>query len=163
MTSNNSAKKLLNICRKSKFTIVTAESCTGGLLSSLFIANAGASKVIESGYITYSNQAKYKILGISKNIIDNYGAVSKEVSMSMADKATSISGADIAISITGIAGPTGGTKNKPVGLVYHGLKLKSINKIFCEKKYYSGNRKEIQKQAANYAIEFTLNTLLASI
>ena len=122
----NSLIKKLNT---KKLKISFAESCTGGLLANTITSISGASKVFNMGFITYSNQAKIKILKISKNIIIKYGAVSPECCKAMVVNLSKISKANINVSITGIAGPNGGTKKKPVGLVYIGIK--KGNKIIC--------------------------------
>ena len=124
--------------------ISCAESCTGGLLSSNITSISGSSKVFNLGLVTYSNKSKIKILKIKKKIIDNHGAVSPECCKAMVVNLSKISKADINVSITGIAGPNGGTKSKPVGLVYIGLKKK--NKIIITKNIFkSKNRNAIQK------------------
>ena len=115
-------KKIVNGLIKKKLTISTAESCTGGLLSSAITSVAGSSKVFKLGLVTYSNQSKIKVLKVLKNIIKKYGAVSEQVCLAMVMNLNKISKTGISISITGIAGPSGGTKKKPVGLVYVGIK-----------------------------------------
>ena len=137
-------KTLLKLLTKKKLKISFVESCTGGLLSSSITSISGASKVFNLGLITYSNQAKIKILRVSKNIIKKYGAVSHECCSAMVKNLSKISKANINISITGIAGPKGGTKQKPVGLVYIGVK--KGNKIQINKCLFkSKNRSSIQK------------------
>ena len=123
---------------KKKITISLAESCTGGLLSSKLTKLSGSSKYFKMGLVTYSNNAKINILKVKKSIIDNYGAVSKECCRSMVENLSKLSKSKINISITGVAGPKGGTKNKPVGLVFIGIK--KGNKIFIIKNLF-GNRK----------------------
>jgi len=115
-------KKILDILKKKKLEISFAESCTGGLLSSTITSINGSSKVFSMGLITYSDQAKIKILKVNNKIIQKYGAVSKECCLSMVKNLSKISKSNISISITGVAGPNGGTKKKPVGLVYIGIK-----------------------------------------
>ena len=127
-------KKLI----KKKITISLAESCTGGLLSSKLTKLSGSSKYFKMGLITYSNNAKINILKVKKSIIDKYGAVSQECCKSMVENLSKLSKSKINLSITGIAGPKGGTKNKPVGLVFIGIK--KGNKIFIIKNLF-GNRK----------------------
>ena len=129
---------------KKKLKISFAESCTGGMLASSITSIDGASKVFNLGFITYSNQAKINILKVSKNIIKKYGAVSAECCKAMVVNLSKISKANINVSITGIAGPNGGTKKKPVGLVYIGLK--KGNKIIVNKNLFkSKSRISIQK------------------
>ena len=151
----NSLVKKLN---KKKLKISFAESCTGGLLANTITSISGASKVFNMGFITYSNQAKIKILKISKNIIIKYGAVSPECCKAMVVNLSKISKANINVSITGIAGPNGGTKKKPVGLVYIGIK--KGNKIIIIKNLFkSKKRKSIQKSTVKMAIK-AINSLI---
>ena len=151
----NSLIKKLN---KKKLKISFAESCTGGLLANTITSISGASKVFNMGFITYSNQAKIKILKISKNIIIKYGAVSPECCKAMVVNLSKISKANINVSITGIAGPNGGTKKKPVGLVYIGIK--KGNKIMIIKNLFkSKKRKSIQRSTVKRAIK-AVNSLI---
>ena len=151
----NSLIKKLN---KKKLKISFAESCTGGLLANTITSISGASKVFTMGFITYSNQAKIKILKISKNIIIKYGAVSPECCKAMVVNLSKISKANINVSITGIAGPNGGTKKKPVGLVYIGIK--KGNKIIIIKNLFkSKKRKSIQRSTVKKAIK-AVNSLI---
>ena len=137
-------KKLVKILTKKKLKIAFAESCTGGMLASEMTSISGASKVFGLGLVTYSNQAKINILKVKKNIIQKYGAVSPQCCEAMVKNLAKISKAQINVSITGIAGPNGGTKLKPVGLVYIGVKKN--NKIFISKNVFKEkNRKAIQK------------------
>jgi len=141
-------KKLI----KKKLKISFAESCTGGMLSSAITSISGASKIFNLGLITYSNHAKIKFLKINKNIIKKYGAVSHECCLAMVDNLSKISKANINVSITGIAGPNGGTKQKPVGLVFIGIK--KGNKIVIKKNLFkSKNRKAIQKATVKKALQ----------
>ena len=141
-------KKLI----EKKMSISVAESCTGGLLSSKITSISGASAIFNMGLITYSNNAKIKILKINKNIIKKFGAVSSQCCEEMVKNLSNISNSKINVSITGIAGPKGGTEKKPVGLVYIGLKFgKKI--IIEEKKFKSNNRNEIQKLTVNEAFK----------
>ena len=151
----NSLIKKLN---KKKLKISFAESCTGGLLANTITSISGASKVFNMGFITYSNQAKIKILKISKNIIIKYGAVSPECCKAMVVNLSKISKANINVSITGIAGPNGGTKKKPVGLVYIGIK-KGSKIIIIKNLFKSKKRKSIQKSTVKKAIK-ALNSLI---
>ena len=145
---NSLIKKLI----KKKLQISVAESCTGGMLASSITSINGASKVFNLGFITYSNQAKIKILRVNKNLIKKYGAVSKECCKSMLVNLSRISKANINVSITGIAGPKGGTKKKPVGLVYIGVKKR--NKIIISKNIFkSKSRISIQKLTVKKAIK----------
>ena len=145
-------KSLVEKLTKKKLKISFAESCTGGMLASSITAVSGSSKVFNLGFITYSNQAKIKILKVNKNIISKYGAVSYECCKAMVINLSKISKANINISITGIAGPNGGTKSKPVGLVYIGVKKE--NKIIINKNIFkSNNRKSIQMKTVKKAFK----------
>tara|TARA_B110000046_G_scaffold16676_1_gene15923 strand:- start:44 stop:502 length:459 start_codon:yes stop_codon:yes gene_type:complete len=137
-------KNLVKILTKKKLKIALAESCTGGMLASEITSVSGASKVFGIGLVTYSNQAKITVLKVNKSIIQKYGAVSPQCCEAMVKNLSKISKAQINVSITGIAGPNGGTKKKPVGLVYIGVKKN--NKIFITKNLFKEkSRKAIQK------------------
>ncbi len=137
MSINKLHKKLI----KKKITISVAESCTGGLLSSKLTKLSDSSKYFKMGLITYSNTAKINILKVKKSIIDKYGAVSQECCKSMVENLSKLSKSKINLSITGIAGPKGGTKNKPVGLVFIGIKMG--NKIFIIKNLFRKKKRSI--------------------
>ena len=147
-------KKLI----KKKLTISVAESCTGGLLAHNLTKLANSSKYFQMGLTTYSNQAKIKILKVNKNIIDKYGAVSNECCKAMVLNLSKISNSKINVSITGIAGPGGGTKEKPVGLVYIGIKKRNFIKIY-ENKFKSKIRKKIQILTVKEVIKNLLNLI----
>ena len=151
-------KKLVYKLIKNKIKVACAESCTGGMLSSSITSVSGSSKIFNVGLVTYSNQAKIKLLKVPKKIIEKHGAVSMQCCLSMVNNLKKISKADICISITGIAGPKGGTKEKPVGLVYIGIKKGNkikINKCLFKNK----NRASIQKATVKKAIELILNII----
>ena len=151
-------KSLIKILAKKKLKISVVESCTGGLLASNITSTSGASKVFNLGFVTYSNQAKIKILKVNKNIIQKYGAVSHECCSMMVNNLSKISKANINVSITGIAGPKGGTKSKPVGLVYIGIK--KGNKISVNKCLFkSKKRSSIQRASVNKALNLILRTV----
>jgi len=151
----NSIVKKLN---KKRLKISFAESCTGGLLASEITSVSGASKVFGLGLVTYSNQAKISVLKVNKNIIKKYGAVSPECCEAMVKNLAKISKAQINVSITGIAGPNGGTKTKPVGLVYIGVKNK--NKILITKNIFKQkSRKAIQNSTVKRALEIIRSTI----
>ena len=151
-------KSLIKILAKKKLKISVVESCTGGLLASKITSTSGASKVFNLGFVTYSNQAKIEILKVNKNIIRKYGAVSHECCSTMVNNLSKISKANINVSITGIAGPKGGTKLKPVGLVYIGIK--KGNKIIVNKCLFkSKKRSSIQKATVNKALNLILRTV----
>jgi len=139
------ARKLVKKLSKKKLKISFAESCTGGMLSSTITSVSGSSKVFNLGLITYSNKTKISILKVPESIIKKYGAVSKECCLSMVKNLSKISKANISVSITGVAGPNGGTKLKPVGLVYIGIKRGS--KITIQKNLFK-NKKRILIQKA---------------
>ena len=147
-------KKLIN----KKLTISVAESCTGGLLAHNLTKLANSSKYFQMGLTTYSNQAKIKILKVNKNIIKKYGAVSHECCKAMVRNLSKISKSKINISITGIAGPGGATKNKPVGLVYIGIK-KGKTLLVKENRFKSNNRNSIQKSTVIEVIKIVLNLI----
>ena len=150
------SEKIFKLLSKKRLKISFAESCTGGLLSSAITSISGSSKIFTLGLITYSNQDKIKILKVPKKIIINNGAVSYETCASMVKNLNRISKTNISVSITGIAGPKGGTKKKPVGLVYIGIKK---GKKTLVKKYLFKNKKRnlIQKAAVNKALNLILS------
>ncbi|MDA9616192.1 CinA family protein [Candidatus Pelagibacter sp.] len=154
----NLANKIVKKLIKKKFKISFAESCTGGMLSSTITSVSGSSKVFNLSFITYSNEAKIDILKVSKKIINKYGAVSKECCLSMVKNLSKISKANISVSITGIAGPNGGTKLKPVGLVYIGIK--KGNKIIIKKNLFiNKNRISVQKVTVNTVLNIIDNII----
>ena len=143
-------KSLIKILTKKRQKISVVESCTGGLFSSSITSISGASKIFNLGMVTYSNQAKIKVLKVNKNIIRKYGAVSNECCSAMVQNLSKISKANINVSITGIAGPKGGTKQKPVGLVYIGIKKGNkiqINKCLFKSKKRSSIQMATVKKA----------------
>ena len=155
---NNLSLKIIKLLTKKKYTVSFAESCTGGLLASTITSISGSSKVFNLGLVTYSNNAKVKVLKVPKRTITKYGAVSYETCLSMVKNLSKISKANISISITGVAGPNGGTKAKPVGLVYIGLKKGS--KIIVKKNYFKSKKRiSIQKATVNQALKMILNIL----
>ena len=147
-------KKLI----KKKLTISVAESCTGGLLAYNLTKLANSSKYFQMGLTTYSNQAKIKMLKVNKKIIEKYGAVSKECCKSMVQNLDKISKSKINVSITGIAGPGGASKKKPIGLVYIGIK-KGKTVLINKNKFKSKNRNSIQKSTVQRVIQIILNLI----
>jgi len=147
-------KKLI----KKKLTISVAESCTGGLLAHNLTKLANSSKYFQLGITAYSNKAKIKILKVNKKIIEKYGAVSKECCKSMVQNLNKISKSKINVSITGIAGPGGASKNKPVGLVYIGIK-KGKTVLIDKNKFKSKNRNSIQRSSVQRVIKIILNLI----
>jgi len=150
------SQKIVNVLRKKELKISFAESCTGGLLSSSITSISNSSKVFTIGLVTYSNQSKISLLKVPKKIISKHGAVSYETCLSMVKNLNKISKTNISVSITGIAGPKGGTKKKPVGLVFIGIK--KGNKTLV-KKYLFKNKKRssIQRVTVNKALNLILS------
>ena len=155
---SNLSLEIVRLLTKKKLTISFAESCTGGLLSSSITSISGSSKVFNMGLVTYSNNAKVKLLKIPQEIITKYGAVSYETCLSMVKNLSRISKSDISISITGVAGPNGGTKEKPVGLVFIGLK-KGGKTIIKKNLFKNKKRISIQKETVKQALKMILNIL----
>jgi len=154
------AHKTVKELTKKKLTISFAESCTGGMLSSKITSVSGSSKVFNLGLITYSNKTKIDILKVPKKIIVKHGAVSQECCLSMVKNLSKISKANISVSITGIAGPNGGTKLKPVGLVYIGIK-KENRIIIKENLFKNKSRISIQKATVNISLKM-INKIINS-
>ena len=149
------SKKVINLLRKKKLKISFAESCTGGMLASSITAIRGSSKIFTLGLITYSNQSKINILKIKRNIIIKHGAVSYETCLSMVKNLSLMSKTHISVSITGVAGPGGGTRSKPVGLVYIGVK--KGKKILIKKYLFKSKKREaIQRSSVNKALNMVL-------
>ncbi len=151
-------EQLAKLLEAKSMTLVTAESCTGGLLAATITHRPGTSKIFERGFITYSNEAKIESLGVPKEIIDNHGAVSNHCAEAMAKGALENSKAQLAVSITGIAGPEGGTDTKPVGLVYFGYALKGGSSGSLSQNF-KGDRNEIQSSAVITAIRHLITVL----
>jgi PncC family amidohydrolase len=151
-------KKIILLLKKKKFRLAIAESCTGGMLSSAITSVSGSSKVFTIGLVTYSNQAKIDILKVSQKIIKKYGAVSVQCCLAMVNNLSKINKSKVCVSITGIAGPKGGTRQKPVGLVYIGIRVGK--KVFVNKcNFKNKGRAFIQKQT----VKKTLNLLFKLI
>ena len=150
---------VLEACRSKGLLLATAESCTGGLIAASLTDIGGSSDVVDRGFVTYSNEAKYEMLGVPTELIAAHGAVSEEVALAMAAGALAHSRAGIAVSVTGIAGPGGGSENKPVGLVWFGLALtgekpKAVRHVFDDR-----GRASIRMAAVNTALDIVLSTL----
>ena len=154
----NSNKKIVSLLIRKKLKIAVAESCTGGMLSSTITSISGASKIFSMGLVTYSNQSKIGILKVPKKIIQKYGAVSVQCCLSMVDNLSKISRSKICVSITGIAGPRGGTKQKPVGLVFIGIKNKK-KVIISKNQFKIKKRGSIQKATVKKTINLILKQL----
>ncbi len=138
---NNNIKKIIHKLKNKKITLSIAESCTGGMLSQSITSINGASKVFTFGVVTYSNQSKIKFLKVSKELIKKYGSVSRECCCAMLLGLAKISKTELNLAITGVAGPTGGTKKKPIGLVYIGVKKKK--KIIINKYLFKDKKREV--------------------
>ena len=150
------AQRVVKLLSKRRLKISFAESCTGGLLSSSITSISGSSKIFTIGLVTYSNQAKINILKVPKKIIMKHGAVSYETCLYMVKNLNKISKTNISVSITGVAGPKGGTKLKPIGLVYIGIK--KGNKVLVKKNYFKNNKRSlIQKATVNKALNLILS------
>lgn len=142
---------LLKICRTKGITLVTAESCTGGMIAASITDIAGSSNVFDRGFVTYSNAAKTDMLGVPADMIVQYGAVSAQVAKAMASGAITHSQANLSVAVTGIAGPSGGSDEKPVGTVYIGICLAG-EPATAHRHQFSGNRAEIRQQTVLAAI-----------
>lgn len=153
----NKSKRLGDVLREKKMKIACAESCTGGLLSSIITEIPGSSDYFERSYITYSNQSKIEMLGVNKETIEKFGAVSFECAKEMVEQLKKITNCEVCVSITGIAGPTGGSVVKPVGLVYTGFFI--YNKIIVEKNIFKGNRHNIRISTVDFVIDHIIKLL----
>lgn len=142
--------RLVKLLLEKDLQITCAESCTGGMIASLLVNVPGVSEILMESYVTYSNEAKHRLLGVEQEALSEYGAVSQQVAFQMAEGAARAAGADAAIAATGIAGPGGGTAQKPVGLVYIGTYL--CGNIRVTENHFLGERYEIRKQAAEAAL-----------
>lgn len=151
---------LVSLLKQKKMHVTTVESCSGGLLAATIINVSGASDVMKEGFITYANEAKEIYAGVSKCALDTYGAVSSEVAMEMAEGVAKKTGADVSISITGIAGPLGATDEKPIGLVYIGCSVRG--KTFVKECHFAGNRMKIRESSVKAALFFARECILAS-
>jgi nicotinamide-nucleotide amidase len=147
------ARQLLDQCRSADLKLATAESCTGGLLAGLLTDIPGSSDVVERGYVTYSNASKSEAIGVSADLIATYGAVSADVAKAMAQGALKVSRADIAIAITGVAGPGGGSDEKPVGLVHLALARRGVSVRHRECRFGDIGRSEVRRATLLVALE----------
>ncbi len=146
------AAALLDAFRQKGLKIATVESCTGGLVAALLTEISGSSAVVERGFVTYSNEAKTELVGVPADLIATHGAVSEPVARAMAEGALARSHADVAVGITGIAGPGGGTATKPVGLVHLGLARKGSATVHLERRYGDLGRENVRRQAVEDAL-----------
>ena len=147
----SSSKKIISLIKRKKMKLAIAESCTGGMLSSTITSVSGSSKVFTMGLVTYSNQAKTSILKVPQKIIKKYGSVSVQCCLAMVNNLSKISNSKVCVSITGIAGPKGGSKQKPVGLVYIGIKRGNKTQIY-KYLFKSKSRSSIQKATVKKAL-----------
>ena len=153
------ASLFLETCRRHGIMAATAESCTGGMIATVLTDIAGSSAVVDRGFVTYSNNAKIEMLGVQPSTIDAHGAVSRETALEMATGALARSHAGIALAVTGIAGPDGGTAEKPVGLVWFGLALRGQAPIAERRVFENGGRDFIRREAAKNALELGIKAL----
>lgn len=151
------AEKVIQYGFEKKLKIATAESCTGGLVAAALTSISGSSAVFERGFVTYSNEAKKEMLGVHSKVLEAHGAVSPEVALAMASGACGAARTDIALAITGIAGPAGGTAEKPVGLVYIALATPAGAEV--KRFLFEGDRTEIRRQAVVKALSFLLSAV----
>lgn len=152
-------EKVVELLAERHYTVTTAESCTGGMIAGTIVNAAGASEVLNEGYITYSNEAKERLVGVSHETLERFGAVSEQTAREMAEGAARAAGADAALSATGIAGPGGGTEEKPVGLVYIGCTLNGKTEV--KECRFDGNRMENRLHTVKTALEM-LQSMLGS-
>lgn len=155
----DAASTFLDDVKARGLTLVTAESCTGGLIAASLAAAPGASAALERGFVTYSNEAKIEMLGVPADLIAGKGAVSKEVALAMVEGALSESPADIAVAVTGIAGPDGGSAEKPVGLVHIAVGRRNGARLHEEKRFGDIGRHEVQAQTVIAALDLMKRVL----
>lgn len=154
----NMVKAIANRCCTEQIKVATAESCTGGLVAALFTSQPGSSEWFTAGFVTYSNEAKQAMVGVSHKTLEHYGAVSEETAGEMAQGAVAHSDADISLSITGIAGPEGGSNDKPVGTVCFGW-AKAGDKPKTDTRLFEGDRASVREQSVQYALEKLLEQM----
>lgn len=145
------AEEVVKMLRAAKMTVTTVESCTGGLLSGTLVDVAGVSDVFNQAFVTYANEAKHSLVGVNQETLDSYGAVSEETAREMAEGGAKAAKADACLSVTGIAGPDGGTAEKPVGLVYIGCHVNGNTVV--ERNIFSGTRREVREQSVLAALK----------
>ncbi|MCI8374815.1 MAG: competence/damage-inducible protein A [Lachnospiraceae bacterium] len=154
-------ESVVGLLKEQQLTLTTVESCTGGLFTGRLVNVQGASEVLKQGFITYSNKAKRKLIGVKKLTLKEFGAVSDKTAKEMAKGAILTTGSDVAVSITGIAGPDGGTKEKPVGLVYIAVSVKGAMQV--EEYHFTGNRMKIRESAVTAALTLLRTSILETI
>lgn len=145
------AEEVVKLLKDAGMTVTTVESCTGGLLSGTLVDVAGVSEVFHQAYVTYANEAKQSLVGVQQDTLETYGAVSEQTAREMAEGGAKAAKADAALAVTGIAGPDGGTAEKPVGLVYIGCFVNG--KTVVERNIFSGSRREVREQSVDSALE----------
>lgn len=150
-------EKIVRFLNEHNMTITTVESCTGGLIAARLVNVSGASNVFSEGYVTYSENAKAKMVGVNPETIEKYNVVSEEVAYEMASGGAKTANADVAVSVTGVAGPLGGTKEIPVGTVCIGVYYK--NKVITGKYLFNGDRLQVRNQAVDKALEMVWNEI----
>jgi nicotinamide-nucleotide amidase len=152
------AERVGRILKAAKWTLATAESCTGGWVAKALTDVAGSSAWFERGLVTYSNEAKMENLGVAARVLKAHGAVSEETARQMARGALRVTGTNVAVAITGIAGPDGGTKEKPVGTVWFGIAVKSRGKVRADaqRKRFAGDREAVRRQSVEQALKMVL-------
>jgi len=148
----HAAKRLLDLCRVRGLRVATAESCTGGLVAAALTEIAGSSDVVECGFVTYSNEAKRQLLGVPAATLTRFGAVSRETAAAMAKGALHNSQADLAVAITGIAGPSGGSRRKPVGLVYFAAASRDGRRIARRRRFGRVGRSRVRLRSVAQAL-----------
>lgn len=151
--------ELVNKLIEKKLVIATAESCTGGLLAKKITDVSGSSRIFEMGLVSYANRIKNEFLEVPNEVLNTVGAVSEETARQMAIGITKLAKSDIGVGITGIAGPTGGTPEKPVGLVYYSIYFKKEDKLIVNKLLLKGNRDEVREQTTEIVIEEVLKNI----
>ena len=144
------AEEVVQLLKRSKMTVTTVESCTGGLISATLVDVAGASAVLNQAYVTYANEAKQSLVGVKAETLEVYGAVSEQTAREMAEGGAKAANADAVLAVTGIAGPDGGTAEKPVGLVYIGCHVNGNTVV--ERNVFSGTRREVREQSVGAAL-----------
>ena len=145
------AEEVVQLLKRSKMTVTTVESCTGGLISATLVDVAGASAVLNQAYVTYANEAKQSLVGVKAETLEAYGAVSEQTAREMAEGGAKVANANAALAVTGIAGPDGGTAEKPVGLVYIGCHVNGNTVV--ERNVFSGTRREVREQSVEAALK----------
>lgn len=151
-------EEVVELLLENGYTITCAESCTGGLLCAALVNVSGASEVLNRSVVTYANEAKTELLGVKEETLCEYGAVSEQTAYEMAEGAAAFAGADVALSVTGIAGPSGGTPEKPVGLVYIGCFVKG--KVTVRRCVFSGDRLQVRTSSVQNALELAKECIL---